>query len=159
MKKKRSMNELFAALNRGEIPSAEELDALRVSLNPADNIARRQQLQDKYPFLRATSIQEGLMAFGFECADGWLPILEKLFERFQELVDKEGSANRFRVTQVKEKYGTLRVYHNGGDAYEAFVDKAEALSEVTCELCGQQGMIRDDGWVMVRCDRCYKEKR
>jgi len=99
------------------------------------------------------------MVFGFECADGWLPILEWLFEGFQELVVKDGSADWFRVTHVKEKYGTLRCYHNGGDAYEALVDKAEALSEVTCELCGQQGVIRDDGWVMVRCDRCYKEKR
>ncbi len=155
---KRSIREMFDAMTIGEIPSTEELDAMHVSLNPGENVARRRQLQDRYAFLRATSIQEGLMAFGFECGDGWLPILEKLFAGFQELADKDGTASRFRVTQVKQKYGTLRVYHNGGEEYEALVDKAEALSAVTCEVCGQQGTMRDDFWVSVRCDRCYKKR-
>ncbi len=130
---------MFDAMTRGEIPSAEELDRMHVSLNPGENVARRRQLQDRYPFLGATSIREGLMAFGFECGDGWLPILEWLFAGFQELADRDGSAGRFRVTQVKEKYGTLRVYHNGGEEYEPLVDKAEALSEVTCDVCASRG--------------------
>ncbi|NLT23466.1 MAG: hypothetical protein GXX82_10500 [Syntrophorhabdus sp.] len=92
---KRSIREMFDAMTRGEVPSAEELDAMHVSLNPGENVARRRQLQDRYAFLGATSIQEGLMAFGFECGDGWLPILEKLFAGFQELADKDGTASRF----------------------------------------------------------------
>jgi len=72
---KRSIKEMFDAMTRGEIPSSEELDAMHVTLNPGENVARRRQLQDRYAFLGATSIQEGLMAFGFECGDGWLPIL------------------------------------------------------------------------------------
>lgn len=32
---------MFDAMTRGEIPSAEELDAMRVSLNPGENVARR----------------------------------------------------------------------------------------------------------------------
>ena len=147
---KRNIKEMFDAMTRGEIPSAEELDAMHVSLNPGENVARRRQLQDRYTFLGATSIREGLMAFGFECGDGWLPILEWLFAGFQELADRDGTVNRFRVTQVKQKYGTLRVYHNGGEEYEA-------LSAVTCEVCGQQGTMRDDLWVSVRCDRCYRK--
>ncbi len=155
---KRNIKEMFDAMTRGEIPSAEELDTMHVSLNPGENVARRRQLQDRYTFLGATSIREGLMAFGFECGDGWLPIIEELFAGFQELADRDGTAGRFRVTQVKEKYGTLRVYHNGGEEYEALVEKAEALSEVTCDVCGQQGTMRDDGWVMVRCDGCYRKR-
>jgi hypothetical protein len=79
---KRNIKEIFDAMTRGEIPSAEELDTMHVSLNPGENVARRRQLQDRYPFLGATSIREGLMAFGFECGDGWLPILEWLFAGF-----------------------------------------------------------------------------
>jgi len=156
---KRNIKEMFDAMTRGEIPSAEELDAMHVSLNPGENVARRRQLQDRYTFLGATSIREGLMAFGFECGDGWLPILEWLFAGFQELADRDGTVNRFRVTQVKQKYGTLRVYHNGGEEYEALVEKAEALSAVTCEVCGQQGTMRDDLWVTVRCDSCYPKMK
>lgn len=156
---KRNIKEMFDAMTRGEIPSAEELDRMHVYLNPGENVARRRQLQDRYAFLGVTSIQEGLMAFGFECGDGWLPTLEWLFAGFQELADRDGTAGRFRVTQVKEQYGTLRIYHNGGEEYEALVDKAEALSKVTCDVCGQQGTMRDDGWVMVRCDNCYPRKK
>jgi len=150
--------DIIMRMNRGEIPSTEDLDTMHVCLNPDENVGRRRLLQDRYDFLRPTSIRKGLMAFGFECGDGWLPILEELFEGFQKLVDKRDDTS-FKVEQVKQKYGTLRVYHNGGDEYEALVDRAEAMSEFTCEVCGQQGMMRDDGWMMVRCDRCYKGKK
>jgi hypothetical protein len=57
------------------------------------------------------------------------------------------------AVQVKEKFGTLRFYHDGGDEkIHAMVDLAESFSARTCEVCGSPGKVRDGGWVTVRCD-------
>ena len=57
------------------------------------------------------------------------------------------------ATQVKEKFGTLRFYYDGGDdVVRGLVQMAEALSEVTCEVCGSPGKRRGDRWVRTLCD-------
>ena len=30
-------------------------------------------------------------------------------------------------------------------------------SAVTCETCGVEGRLREDGWMRVACDRCEEE--
>lgn len=54
------------------------------------------------------------------------------------------------VHQVKEKFGTLRFYCVPGheepsaemlDAFDTLIAKAEHLSAITCERCGEQGSL------------------
>lgn len=60
-----------------------------------------------------------------------------------------------RVAQVKEKFGTLRFYYEGGDEYVAgLVSMAESMSAVTCEECGVPGKTGGDGWIRTLCDSC-----
>src|SRR5690348_17215224 len=59
-------------------------------------------------------ITESLMAFGFECGDGWFALIYKLSADIQK-VSKESGLNSNseqwpEVTQVKEKLGTLCFY-------------------------------------------------
>lgn len=75
---------------------------------------RRLLLQDKYEFLRPTLLTEGLMAFAFDCDDGWLSILEDLFVEIDEEV-KRSALTSFKVVQVKETFGILVVYVVGGN--------------------------------------------
>lgn len=57
------------------------------------------------------------------------------------------------VSQVKEKFGTLRFYYNGGDdEISGMVRMAESMSAVTCEECGTPGRRRGGGWVRTLCD-------
>ena len=64
-----------------------------------------------------------------------------------------------RASQVKEKFGGLRVYlTHGTDKMYQLIHEAEKKSEVTCEECGQSGEIRTTGWWVCLCDEC-KEKR
>jgi len=65
----------------------------------------------------------------------------------------------FAVSQVKEKYGTLRFYCGSNDRIDHLVDLAERASELTCEICGKYGKMRNKGWMMVRCDTCWKEQQ
>lgn len=80
-----------------------------------------------------------------ECGEGWQGIISAL--------DAQLSGD-CQVCQVKEKYGTLRVYV--GEATEAdldYIDEAEYKSMIVCELCGKPGEIRERyGWVSVACD-------
>lgn len=58
-------------------------------------------------------------------------------------------------TQIKEKFGTLRVYYSGGDEFcEGIIAMAESMSAVTCEDCGVPGKVRDGGWIRTLCDAC-----
>jgi len=57
------------------------------------------------------------------------------------------------VTQVKEKFGTLRFYYYGGDEkIDGMVRMAESMSALTCEECGAPGKSRSGGWVRTLCD-------
>lgn len=56
--------------------------------------------------------------------------------------------------QVKEKFGGLRFYYNGGDDYiRGVVDMVEEMSYRTCEVCGAPADIANDGgWHRARCE-------
>lgn len=58
------------------------------------------------------------------------------------------------AVQIKEKFGTLRFYYDGGDEYiSGLVAMAEWVSSVTCEECGERGKLRGGGWVYTACDK------
>jgi hypothetical protein len=57
------------------------------------------------------------------------------------------------ASQVKEKFGALRFYYNGGDdVIDGMVGMAEAMSGCTCEACGNIGRVRSGGWMRTLCD-------
>jgi len=59
------------------------------------------------------------------------------------------------ATQVKEKFGTLNFYYDGGDDVVAgIVLMAESMSAVTCEVCGNNGNRGErngGGWIHTLC--------
>lgn len=57
------------------------------------------------------------------------------------------------VRQIKEKFGGLRYYIDGGDEYIAgMIDFAEYMSVKICEECGAPGRQRSGGWIRTLCD-------
>jgi len=57
------------------------------------------------------------------------------------------------VRQVKEKFGTLRFYYDGGDdVIDGMVRMAESMSAVTCEACGAPGTTGGRGWITTLCE-------
>jgi hypothetical protein len=57
------------------------------------------------------------------------------------------------VRQIKEKFGGLRFYYDGGDEYvSGLVSMAEAWAGHTCEKCGNKGEQRSGGWIRTLCD-------
>ena len=78
-------------------------------------------------------------------------------ERAQEMMEEDiiipAKITQVTIAQVKEKFGTLRFYYDGGDEYiSGLVSLAESMSGVTCEECGAPGSHRDGGWIRTLCD-------
>ena len=63
------------------------------------------------------------------------------------------------ATQIKEKFGTLRFYYDGGDDYIHGLDSmAASMTSRICEECGKPGKIREGGWLKTLCDEHAQER-
>ncbi len=117
----------------------------------------QKHLEETYPKMFAG--QYGGVAVG----DGWLPIIQVLCSHIQTHIDwrnktKEGSVTQVVVEQIKEKFGGLRFYYQGGDDYiDGLVSMAESWALRTCETCGNLGSRRSGGWVRTLCDEHEQE--
>jgi hypothetical protein len=60
------------------------------------------------------------------------------------------------AVQVKEKFGSLRFYVDGGDDYTAgMIRLAESISASMCESCGIPSKVKNnDGWLSNMCPVC-----
>ena len=87
-------------------------------------------------------------------------ILDKLFlKEIYNTIHVEG----ITFDQIKEKFGTLRIYTNGCPEViytesNNYIQEAESKSETTCEQCGEIGTLKVTGWHGVTCDKCEEKK-
>jgi hypothetical protein len=90
----------------------------------------------------------------FECGDGWYHIIDCLAQQIDFIIEEDKLDREFcYVSQVKEKYGILRVYMaSETDKMSALIRFAEDLSAMTCEVCGSPGRMNMGRWLEVRCD-------
>lgn len=66
---------------------------------------------------------------------------------------------RFRILQIKEKYGRLEVYCMGyNDEIDKVISKYSKLSEKTCIRCGKPATWISKGWISPYCDDCVPDK-
>lgn len=114
---------------------------------PKDDL--RSGWHDKYPWLQCE----------ISCGTGWDVMLNRLFKLMHSSRGKmtEPEDERFSAMQVKEKFGTLRVYLAGKCPQEVdgMISMAEAMSGAICEQCGEPGSMTKHGlWLMTRCTSC-----
>lgn len=106
-------------------------------------------------------LKNNLMAFGYECGEGWYPLIEELFTKLDKLITTcyPELISIFEITQVKEKWGRLTIYTStGNDEIWDLIDKYSRLSETICEKCGKPGeMHLVNGWYSTLCKTCLKE--
>jgi hypothetical protein len=94
---------------------------------------------------------------GFAVGPGWWLILESLCSNIQSHIDwkeKQGQAiPQVVIEQIKEKFGGLRFYHQGGDdTTNGMITMAETWASVSCEECGAPGKRTSGGWIKTLCD-------
>jgi hypothetical protein len=97
----------------------------------------------RYPELyanRNADMRSTCMCWGFDHGDGWFAIIDALSEVLTTNAKADGRPVQ-PVTQVKEKFGTLRFYHGATEADDGAVDMAEEISERICEQTGKPGRL------------------
>jgi hypothetical protein len=84
--------------------------------------------------------------------DGWRDLLERALARIAAAVARGPAESGIKIVQIKEKYGTLRIYydsHKLSKKASAVVDEAIELAEAraacTCDECGAEGRLYDSG--------------
>ncbi len=83
---------------------------------------------------------QSLLCFGVECGDGWAGIVDAVCEILQSRADEQGRDVAAAV-QIKEKFGGLRFYADGGDRVDDLVTGvlAAEFSRRVCEVTGWPG--------------------
>ena len=99
---------------------------------------------------------------GIAVGEGWWPIIESLCADIQHYIKwknkDEEIVPQVVVMQIKEKFGGLRFYYDGGDErIRGMVTTAESWAEKTCEDCGVPATKKTRGWIKNVCDKHFEE--
>lgn len=64
------------------------------------------------------------------------------------------------ITDIKDKFATLRIYGSHNEKIEKIIEKADKLCSETCESCGSQKEVKicDYGWIHNYCIDCRKKR-
>jgi hypothetical protein len=93
---------------------------------------------------------------GFAVGKGWWPILQALCANIQYYLNWKNKESevvpQVVVGQIKEKFGGLRFYYEGGDdRVQGMVVMAESWADQSCETCGAPGTSGGKGWIKTLC--------
>ena len=119
------------------------------------NFKNTKYLLKKYPKLYIQfylPMTETCMCWGFMCEDGWLKLIDELSGKIVKL-NKD-----IEACEVKEKFGGLRFYIDGGNKkIWDLINKYEEKSFTICEKCGKSGRIRGTNWYITLCNKCNEK--
>lgn len=136
---------------------------------------RNKNLIEKYPFLKwwgdplyMNYKEEGEPSYDYTWEDevpaGWRKAFCPLmWDELKDILQKANYVEKFRFAQIKEKYGTLRLYDEGVpneifDEVLAWTQKYEDLSAKTCIHCGADHVdYMTTGWITFICKECAQE--
>ena len=96
--------------------------------------------------------------WGLECDDGWDWLILDMFHKIEIELNKK-QLKDFAITQIKEKYGGLRVYTVcSNQVIDNIIEKYKKKSFHICEICGRRGKLRVRyGWYKTLCRKHYKK--
>jgi hypothetical protein len=116
-----------------------------------------EEMQDYFPkvYPKIFVGQYGGIAIGA----GWFNLLNNACRLIQSHLDWKPDVPQVVAEQVKEKFGGLRFYVQGGDEYtNGIIAMAEQMSGLTCETCGAPGEQGGRGWISTLCPTHRQER-
>lgn len=126
------------------------------------------ELIEKYP--KIFQMYEGNPSgVNWGIPEAWIPVIDDLCGAIQRYIDgvsrwdkeKQDWVHPPQATciQMKEKFGGLRFYIDGGDDHiEGMISMAEHMCYNMCQHCGtKENLGVTDGWITICCKDCSKE--
>lgn len=91
-----------------------------------------------------------------EMPSGWrIAFGEQLCGDIKAELERAGTLDDYRITQIKEKYGSIRWYGNFcTQELNDIISKYENMSKRTCICCGKPATRITTGWISPYCDNC-----
>lgn len=115
------------------------------------NVELELELRKKYPELLTE------LLWGIQCNNGWFWLLNNLCSQLQWDIDRNKEP-QMRITTIKEKFGTLRVYTTGSsERQNGTIALAELMSASMCEECGSiERVSQTTGYITTLCQECLE---
>ena len=137
-------------------------------------IEENKRLIEKYPWLWPVDwfdlqpIPKENFDYTFTALDdipeGWKKEFgEQMCEELQTVLKKHNCVELFRIIQIKEKYGGLRLYYSPlpeqcNREIRRVIAKYEDISEHTCCECGATAEYMSKGWICPYCKSCAESE-
>ena len=127
---------------------------------------RNKKLVKRYPWIAPVDWNwNRIKGYSFTMYDdvpiGWKRAFGKIMlEEYREVLIRNHYLRDFQWEQVKEKYGTLRLYSNGApEAVLNLESKYDYISGFFCISCGRMNSpVLTGGWVEPLCENCYNKR-
>lgn len=99
----------------------------------------------------------------FYLPEGWVDLVRGLCDVISHHIEyayPKEIGEQIYVSQIKEKFGTLRFYMAHDDDFiSGAVTMAEMQSYQLCQKCGKKGTHRNlGGWISTLCNKHLKEE-
>ncbi len=151
------------------------IKTIRGTCFPEKNIKEEnKKLCDKYPFLNCDG-DPLYVGYSEDCGPGYSYTWEDevpegwrkafcpaMWDELKAILEKADYVDKLKFTQIKEKFGALRLYYSWVpteiyDKIAAWEAKYEELSKKTCIQCGKPADYMSTGWISPWCSDCAKE--
>jgi len=98
-----------------------------------------------------------------EAPEGWASIIDRLccvVDLYVRSYVPEELRDQIFVKQIKEKFGTLRVYFSHTIPFiDGAIRMAEDFSGTICQWCGKVGEQHSiNGWISTLCEEHYQQR-
>lgn len=153
-----------------------------------DMLAAKYPFMERNPLKNPKVIDDLYGAFGMEFGDGWYQLMDDLCQEIADAFQAEGQEVNIVIDQIKEKYGSLRFYYHFerepipihafdilgpkgvsgarimpkgnslSNKIAEIVSRYESKSKKVCEICGRDGVLRNElPWIRTLCDECFSK--
>ena len=133
-----------------------------------DKLDENKKLIEKYPFLEIKDSEwwnpisksnDILYTWLDDLEPGWREVFgECLCKELARALKEDECENKFHFLQIKEKFGSLRLYATGyGDKTKEVLAKYEELSKYICGHCGKTATKITTGYIYPFCDDCIEK--
>lgn len=113
----------------------------------------------RFPFLRPKTGYFGQYCWYRNIPIGWRKAFGIQLCKEIKSALKRSNCKIFVITDVKEKFGSIRIYFYGGTKeIHDIINKYDYISFHTCIECGRIATKRSKGYILPYCDDCGKEK-
>jgi hypothetical protein len=121
------------------------------------------KLVERYPYLLPRNVFTDKLPDDYdytyikflEIPIGWNRLFLQMCEDIRQPLIDDDYLDKFRFTQVKEKYNRLECYNLGAsEEVNRILDKYMVLSRYVCTKCGKRARYETQGYIASYCKRC-----